>query len=148
MSSPVRDLLDAYPVDEIFDPRGDRLAHIPYTPAFYAALGTMIARRIYALRSTPYKVIAFDADQTLWSGVCGEDGPLGVGIDPPRQAIQEFLVRQHDAGMILCLCSKNNDEDAAAVFESRPEMVLRRDLIVGWRVNWSPKSENLRSLAR
>ena len=57
-------------------------------------------------------------------------------------------MRQHDAGMILCLCSKNNDEDVAAVFDRRPEMVLRRDHIVGWRVNWKPKSENLRSLAR
>jgi FkbH-like protein len=141
------DLLDAYPAGEIFDPHGDRLAHIPYKPAFYTALGTMIARRIYALRNAPYKVVAFDADQTLWSGVCGEDGPLGVGIDPSRQAIQEFLVQQHDAGMILCLCSKNSDEDVAAVFDRRPEMVLRRDQIVGWRVNWSPKSENLRSLS-
>ena len=142
------ELLHAYPVREIFDPHGDRLAHIPYTPAFYTVLGTMIARRIYALRNAPYKVIAFDADQTLWTGVCGEDGPLEVGIDPPRQAVQDFLVRQHDAGMILCLCSRNNDDDVSAVFDRRPEMVLRRDHIVGWRVNWRPKSENLRSLAR
>jgi FkbH-like protein len=141
------ELMATYPVGEIFDLHGDRLAHIPYTPAFYTALGTMIARRIYALRNAPYKVIAFDADQTLWSGVCGEDGPLGVAIGPSRRAIQEFLERQHDAGMILCLCSKNNDEDVAAVFDRRPEMVLRRAHIVGWRVNWSPKSENLLSLA-
>jgi FkbH-like protein len=141
------ELTATYPVDEIFDPHGDRLAHIPYKAGFYTAVGTMIARRIYALCNAPYKVIAFDADQTLWNGVCGEDGPLGVEIDPSRRAIQEFLVRQHDAGMILCLCSKNNDEDVAAVFDRRPEMVLRREHIVGWRVNWRPKSENLRSLA-
>lgn len=143
---PSTELTATYPSAETFDPYAERLAQIPFTPAFYAALGTMIARKIYALRNAPHKVIAFDADQTLWSGVCGEEGPGGVRIDPSRQAIQEFLVRQHDAGAILCLCSRNNDEDVAAVFR-RSEMVLRREQIVGWRVNWKPKSENLRSLA-
>ncbi|MDQ2869982.1 MAG: HAD-IIIC family phosphatase [Acidobacteriota bacterium] len=141
------ELMFAYPISETFDPEGDALARIPYTPAFYTALGTMIARRLFASLSAPYKVIAVDADQTLWSGVCGEDGPDGVGFDPPRLAIQEFLKRQHDAGMILCLCSKNNEEDVAAVFDRRPEMILRRDHFAGWRVNWKPKSENLLSLA-
>lgn len=143
---PSAELTATYPSAETFDPYAEQLAQIPFTPAFYSALGTMIARKIYALRNAPHKVIAFDADQTLWSGVCGEEGPGGVRIDPSRQAIQEFLVRQHDEGMLLCLCSRNNDEDVAAVFR-RPEMVLRREQIVGWRVNWKPKSENLRSLA-
>ena len=144
----VEELLSTYPVGRIYDEHGDRLANIPYTPELYAALGTMIARRIYALGQSPYKVVAVDADQTLWTGVCGEDGPLGVTIDRPRLAIQEFLEKQRKAGMLLCLCSKNNEEDVAAVFERRPEMVLRRDDFAGWRVNWISKSENLRSLAR
>ena len=141
------ELLTAYPVDAIFDPHGDRLANIPYTPQLYAALGTTIARRIYPLGHSPYKVVAVDADQTLWNGVCGEDGPLRVGIGRPRRAIQEFLAKQRASGMLLCLCSKNNEEDVAAVFERRPEMVLRREDFAGWRVNWISKSENLRSLA-
>ena len=69
------ELLSAYPVAEVFDPAADRQANVPYTPDFYTALATMIARRIYGLNNAPYKVIAVDADQTLWSGVCGEDGP-------------------------------------------------------------------------
>ena len=142
------ELLAAYPVDPVFDPHGDRLANIPYTPQLYAALGTMIVRRIYSLGQSPYKVVAVDADQTLWTGVCGEDGPLRVGIGRSRRAIQEFLQRQRVAGMLLCLCSKNNEEDVAAVFERRPEMVLRREDFAGWRVNWISKSENMRSLAR
>ena len=140
------ELAAAYPVAEAFDPAGERHAHVPYTPAFFASLGTMIARRIYGAKNAPYKVIAVDADQTLWNGVCGEDGPAGVRIDSSRRALQEFLLRQHDAGMILCLCSRNNEEDVSAVFE-RPDMVLRREHFSGWRVNWNPKSENLRSLA-
>jgi FkbH-like protein len=56
-------------------------------------------------------------------------------------------MEQHQSGMLLCLCSKNNEEDVWDVFERRREMPLRRDHIVSSRINWKPKSENLRSLA-
>jgi FkbH-like protein len=142
------ELTAVYPVTEYYDPYTDKLAHIPFTPVFFTALGTMIARRSYALKSAPYKVIVFDCDQTLWSGVCGEDGPSEIQIDPPRKVLQQFLLRQQAAGMLLCLCSKNNEEDVIEVFARRPEMPLRLEHIVSRRINWRPKSENLKSLAK
>jgi FkbH-like protein len=120
---------------------------MPYTPLFFVALGTLIARKIYALRSTLYKVIVVDCDHTLWQGVCGEDGALGVVIDPPRMQLQEFLVAQQAAGMLLCLCSKNNDQDVLDVFAYHSRMQLKREHLIAWRINWQPKSQNLRSLA-
>jgi FkbH-like protein len=54
---------------------------------------------------------------------------------------------QQEAGMLLCVCSKNNDEDAYQVFEQRLDMPLRREHFAAWRLNWSPKSENLKALA-
>ncbi len=67
-----------YPVAQIEDPLADELADVPYTTAYFTALGTAIARTISAIRRPPYKVIALDCDQTLWKGVCGEDGPDGI----------------------------------------------------------------------
>ena len=58
------------------------------------------------------------------------------------------MVRQHDSGMLLCLCSKNNEEDVIEVFERRSEMVLKRDHVIASRINWRPKSENIKSLAQ
>src|SRR4029078_12112365 len=49
--------------------------------------------------------------------------------------------------MLICLCSKNDEQDVAAVFEHRPEMPLRRKQIIAWRINWRPKSKNIRALA-
>jgi FkbH-like protein len=141
-------LATTYPVVEYYDLHGDRLAHMPYTPIFYTALGTMIARKVYALESPRYKVIVLDCDQTLWRGICGEDGAFGVEIDPARMALQEFMLRQHDAGMLLCLASKNNEEDVAEVFELRSEMLLKREHVVASRLNWRPKSDNIKSLAQ
>jgi FkbH-like protein len=137
-----------YPVAELYDPHTDRAARVPYTPVYYTALGTMIARRLYALKGAPYKVIALDCDGTLWSGVCGEDGAGGVRIDDARKMLQAFMVEQHKQGKLICLCSKNNEEDALEVFDSRSDMVLKRDHLTTWRLNWKPKSENIRSLAQ
>jgi FkbH-like protein len=141
------ELAAAYPVETYYDTHGDKLAHIPYTAEFYTSLATNIARKIHAIKRASYKVIVLDCDQTLWKGVCGEDGAYGIEIDTSRRALQEFMVKQHDAGMLICLCSKNNECDVLEVFEQRGEMPLGRDHIVSWRINWRAKSENIQSLA-
>jgi FkbH-like protein len=136
-----------YPVPDYYDRHGDELGHLPYTPTAYAALGTMIARKVRAMRTAPYKVIALDCDETLWQGICGEDGPQGVSIDVPRRALQEFMLAQHRAGMLLCLCSKNNEEDVLETFRAHPEMPLGLQHFVARRLNWEPKPESLIALA-
>lgn len=136
-----------YPVADYHDPHGEELGHVPYTPEFFAALGTMVMRRAHAIRMKPWKVIALDCDETLWRGVCGEDGPSGIQIDPPHRALQEFMVARHDAGMLLCLCSKNNEEDVLETFRAHPEMPLKLEHFIARRINWEPKSANLASLA-
>jgi FkbH-like protein len=144
---PSAELLALYPVAEPHDPHGDELGHIPYSAAFFTALATRIARAAYALWSAPRKVIAVDCDETLWKGVVGEVGPAGIEIDPPRRAVQELLVRQQQAGMVLCVTSKNVEQDVLEVWEARPEMPLRREHIVALRVGWQRKSESLRALS-
>jgi len=141
------DLCKNYPVSQIEDSHANEIGHIPYTTTFFTALGTMIARKIHAFKRSPYKVIVLDCDGTLWQGVCAEDGPLGINIDPPHQTLQTFMVAQQSAGRLLCLCSKNQEADVWAVFEQRADMYLKREHLVSWRINWQPKSANLKSLA-
>ncbi len=136
-----------YPVVGYEDRRADEVGHVPYTQEFFNALGTMAARRFYRLNAPPYKVIVLDCDHTLWRGVCGEDGACGVQVDAAARALQDFVIAQRSAGMVVCLCSKNNEEDVWKVFEQNAGMVLRRSHIAAWRINWQPKSENIRSLA-
>lgn len=137
-----------YPVENYYDPQRDTLGHIPYTPTFFTALGTSIARRIYAIKSAPHKVIVLDCDNTIWKGVVGEDGVMGIEVTPAYHALQKFVIAQQNAGMILCFCSKNNEPDVLEVFEKRPDMLLKLDQVVAWRINWLPKSENIKSLAQ
>src|SRR5437764_1191915 len=118
----------------------DELGHLPYTPEFFVALATAIARRIHAIGSAPYKVAALDCDETLWAGICGEDGPHGVTLDAPRHALQEFMAERRRQGMLLALCSKNNEEDVVETFRAHPEMPLRLDDFVARRINWESKA--------
>ena len=136
-----------YPVKHFYDETGDQLGHVPYTSTFFTALATLIARRVFAMRATPYKVIALDCDNTLWAGICGEDGPENVVIDEQRRALQEFMVAQREAGMVLTMCSRNNEEDVLDTFRAHPEMPLKLEHFVAWRINWEPKSSNLAALA-
>lgn len=137
-----------YPVFHYEDRQADDLGHVPYTREWFQSMASMIARRFYRLQAPPYKVLALDCDETLWRGICGEEGPLGVQVDAKCRALQEFALAQREAGVVLCLCSKNNEEDVWKVFDQNPGMVLKREHIVGVRINWQPKSENLRALSR
>ncbi|MGA2271564.1 MAG: HAD-IIIC family phosphatase [Bryobacteraceae bacterium] len=140
-------LVTPEPVAEAHDPHGDELGHVPYTPVFFVALATAVARQIRAIATPPYKVIALDCDETLWAGICGEDGPRGVVVDSPRRALQEFMAERRRAGMLLALASKNNEEDVTETFRAHPEMPLRLEDFVARRVNWESKSANLASIA-
>ena len=137
-----------YPVRQIHDIEADRLGHIPYTTPLFTALGTAIARHHAAMTRAPYKVLVLDCDNTLWRGIAGEDGAAGVTIDAPFRNLQDFAVRQSEAGMLLTLVSKNSPADVEAVFDYHTDMPLRMDHAVATRINWERKSENIRSIAQ
>ena len=141
-------LLRRYPVQDYYDAHRYGLGHIPYTADCYAAIATALFRARFSLKRRPFKVIVLDCDNTLWKGVCGEAGPRGIEISSPFRALQEFMIEQMNAGMLLCLCSKNNESDVLAVFEQQTDMPLKREHLVSWRINWNAKSENVKSLAQ
>ncbi|MCA9157244.1 MAG: HAD-IIIC family phosphatase [Planctomycetales bacterium] len=138
---------ELYPVSEVEDSIAKRAGQIPYTQAYYTALASLLARRLFVLRQSPAKVIVLDCDQTLWDGVCGEVGWREVIVSQERQALQRSLLQLRDMGYLLCLCSKNNADDAWQVFEQHPDMLLRREHFAAVRLNWSAKSQSLRELA-
>jgi FkbH-like protein len=139
---------DRYALDDCYDPNGDAAAHMPYTKAGYAAVATAVVRALHGLLRSPFKVIALDCDNTLWKGICGEDGVLGIELTPHHLALQSFMVDRMKAGMLLCLCSRNNERDVMEVFERRSEMRLAREHLVATRINWDSKSRNIESLAQ
>jgi FkbH-like protein len=143
-----RDVAAIYPVATTYDRVADVGGHIPYTADYFTALGTYLARWIAAAHRPSVKVLVVDCDNTLWNGVCGEAGPLGVEVDRGSAELQQFLLEQARSGAVLCLSSKNSEADVWEVFEHNRGMIVKRSDFVAWRINWKPKSENLAELAR
>ena len=142
-----REIFARHPVRDFHDPHSHQLGHMPFTQGGYAAIGTALFRAVFSVGAPPVKVIVLDCDNTLWQGLCAEDGPAGVVVTPAFRRLQEFMIAQMEAGVILAVCSKNQEADVLAVFEQRPDMPLRREHLAGWRINWEPKPDNLRALA-
>ena len=141
------DLIVNYELENIFDPVADEMAHMPFTEEVYTAVGTEIFRVLYAQAAKPYKVIVLDGDNTLWSGICGEDPPEQIVIDEGYSYLQDFMIEKYDQGFLLAINSKNNEADFWRTFDHHPRMKLKRHHIIAHRINWRSKSENIASIA-
>ena len=110
------------------------------------------ARRMEEIESKRKKCIVLDLDNTLWGGVLGEDGIEGIKIggDYPGKAFlyfQEALAELSKTGVILTVCSKNNEADVLEAWQKNPFIVLNKDYISAYRINWDDKASNIKALA-
>jgi FkbH-like protein len=94
-----------------------------------------------------------DLDNTLWGGVIGDDGIEGINIDPNNAigeaflAFQGFVKTLKDRGVILAVCSKNEDNAAREPFEKLKNMILKIDDIACFAANWNDKASNIKHIA-
>jgi FkbH-like protein len=122
-------------------------AGIPYSDEMFAALAIDMSAQVAQWTGLGVKVIAVDADHTLWRGICGEDGPENVRLTERERTLQELLLEQREAGRLLCLASKNNEADVWQTFAAHPEFPLRPEHFAAVRVGWGEKSRALLELA-
>lgn len=134
------------------DNRYWHMGRAPYTLEAYEDIAREDMKFLRARLGKAKKCLVLDCDNTLWGGIIGEDGLAGIklGESSPGSAYVEFqqqIVDLRNRGVILALCSKNNDEDVWEVLEKHPASVLRRSHIAAWRINWNDKPSNIRELA-
>ena len=111
--------------------------------------GDHVGRLLAALRGLSYKCLVLDLDNTLWGGVIGDDGLEGIllgqghAVGEAHTAFQHYAKELAGRGVILAVCSKNDDANARAAFERHPEMLLRIKDIACFIANWQDKATNL-----
>ncbi len=132
---------------EIEDHLRNKIAHVPYQDGYFHVLSSIIGCKIHQKTVLPRKVIVLDCDNTLWSGVVGEAGVQGIEIAPIHHQLYEALTDLSHKGVLIALCSKNEEEDVWEVFEQREDFGLKRSLVVASMINWNPKSQNIKTLA-
>ena len=98
------------------------------------------------------KCLILDLDNTVWGGVVGDDGweniqvGHGLGIGKAFSEFQQWVKKLKNRGIIVCVCSKNDEDKAKEPFEKNPEMVLKLDDISVFVANWENKADNIRTI--
>lgn len=107
---------------------------------------------ICAIEGKFKKCLILDLDNTVWGGVVGDDGweniqvGHGLGIGKAFTEFQQWIKKLKNRGIIVCVCSKNDEDKAKEPFEKNPEMVLKLDDIAVFVANWDNKADNIRTI--
>lgn len=135
------------------DARGWHKAKLPGSLDTTPLYADHICRLLGAARGKVRKCVVLDLDNTLWGGVIGDDGLDGIAlgqnssVGEAHVALQRFLLDLRRRGVILAVCSKNEDAIARTPFRDHPEMVLKEDHIAVFIANWTDKANNIREIA-
>ena len=111
-----------------FDSRMEKLAGSPYS---LDGMRAIVEEFEWETLRSPRKLLAVDADNTLWRGVLSEDGRDAL---EPYAEFQEGLKRLRDEGVVLALLSKNDP--------------FSLDWFTACMANWDPKPDNLLAVCR
>ena len=104
-----------------------------------------------ALSGRIKKCVICDLDNTLWGGVIGDDGldKIQIGELGSGRAFSDFqtwLKELKNRGILLAVCSKNDEATAKEPFQKHPDMVLRLDDFAVFIANWEDKASNIRRI--
>jgi FkbH-like protein len=125
---------------------------IPTTADASLAIARSLAAMVRSIYGKSRKCLVLDLDNTLWGGVVGDDGleKIRIGRETPvaeaYTAFQEYCFELRNRGVLLAVCSKNNEDLAKEAF-THPESVLRLEHFSAFKANWLPKHENILSIA-
>lgn len=135
-----------------YDERNDHWLKQPFTPEGLSHLARQTAAGLRTLTRGRRKVLVLDLDNTLWGGVVGEEGAHGVAIGGTTEgeafAAFQRLVRQlRGSGVLLAVCSKNNEADAREPFLANDGMLLKLEDFSAFHASWDGKPSRIRRIA-
>jgi FkbH-like protein len=134
-------------------PRDWNSAKLPFSEAFVPLYAEHVCRAIAALRGKSRRCLILDLDNTLWGGVIGDDGLEGIKLGQGDSTGEAYLSVQRLAldlrarGIVLAVCSKNEDEIARSAFQRHPDMLLKENHIAVFQANWKDKATNIKAIA-
>ncbi|MCR4807593.1 MAG: HAD-IIIC family phosphatase [Lachnospiraceae bacterium] len=145
-------LSSCYGLDKWSDPLYWHMYKYALSMEAIPTLAYNVSHIIKSIYGKNKKALALDLDNTLWGGIVGDDGVEGIEIGPETSMgqvyseFQDYLKQQKDIGVILNVCSKNEEENALGGL-NHPDGVLKPDDFIVIKANWDPKSKNLADMA-
>ena len=140
-------------IDKSRDLRQFHTAKTLYTIDFFRKYSKTTLPAFQAVNGKTKKILVLDCDNTLWAGIIGEDGESGIEMSDLTakgkifKEVQTILLGMQKEGVLLALCSKNNEEDVNKIFKNHPDILIRDNHIVSKKINWQDKARNITEIA-
>jgi FkbH-like protein len=146
------DFARQYALNDLIDWKFYYLSQMNFNPKLAGDFQRWFTGKRRAIEGKRKKCLALDLDNTLWGGVLGEEGVNGIqlGNTYPGNAYRDFqaaLLEASRRGVILAVCSKNNEEDVFELWRTHPALLLTQEHFAAWRINWQEKHHNLQEIA-
>ena len=140
-----------YGRENVYDDKLYYIAKMPLSTNILPEVAKQVVDVIKTLHGKLKKCVILDLDNTLWGGVIGDDGLKSIqigelGLGHAFSEFQMWLKELKNRGILLAICSKNNEDTAKEPFEKHPEMVLRLDDISMFVANWENKASNIKNI--
>lgn len=141
-----------FPATELFNWKFYFISQMGMNPKLSKDFIAWWEKKLNSIALKRKKCLVLDLDNTLWGGVLGEEGLEGIKIggDYPGKAFrywQEALLELNKSGVILTVCSKNNEQDVLDAWEKNPFIILKKKHFAAYRINWQDKATNIKELA-
>ena len=100
------------------------------------------------------KVLVIDLDNTIWGGVVGDLGYQNIVLGPESpegeayQNFQRYIKKLHEKGIIICVCSKNNENIAKETFKKNKNMILSLNDVTIFKANFNDKATNIKEISK
>lgn len=141
-----------YNQSELIDWKYYFISQMSINPKLSGDFKTWWNKKIDSICLKRKKCLVLDLDNTLWGGVLGEEGIEGIQIGGgyPGNAFmywQKGLLELFQNGIILTICSKNNEKDILEVWDKNPFVILKKEHFATYRINWTDKATNIKQIA-
>lgn len=139
--------------NKFFDFTKEHLYNNPFSWEGNSFLAYKMAKEIKKYNQFRKKCLIVDCDEVLWGGILVEEGYENIvlskeGIGKFYRTFQRELIKLSMQGIYICLCSKNNEEDIWNVFNKNSNMLLKKEHISAFRINWKDKVENIQEISQ
>ena len=126
----------------------------PFSMETIPILSNHISNAASGMIGMSKKVVVVDLDNTLWGGIIGDDGFDNIVLGPESAAgeayqnFQNYLKKLTEKGIVLCICSKNEEKIAKEAFLKNKNMILKLEDITIFKSNYLDKATNIKNISK
>ncbi len=140
------EICDELKENKIYDKRNWEFAGLPYNSNSIKKLSSIFSKYLFSFLVRPIKVLATDLDNTMWSGVAGDETIKVKESKINYEKYHKFLKKLKRSGYLLTIVSKNNINTVREIFNRHKFKYLKLSDFIIVKASWKLKSQSLKEI--